>query len=73
MPGRRGWLPGAAGILILGLFAGRYAAEILADRWWAAQFSPEAAALVTRWHLAQLALGAFVAQQRGLDLLGEGE
>ena len=59
MPGRRGWLPGAAGILILGLFAGRYAAEILADRWWAAQFSPEAAAMVTRWHLAQLALGAF--------------
>ena len=38
------------------LFAGRWTASFLADRWWADQFSPDAAALTTRIHLLRLAL-----------------
>jgi uncharacterized protein len=45
-------LLGIAGLL----FAGRWTAAFLADRWWAGYFSPEAAALTTRIHLLQLAL-----------------
>jgi hypothetical protein len=49
---------GAVGIVILCLFAGRFAAELLADRWWAAQFSPGAISALSRWHFWQLGLGA---------------
>lgn len=38
------------------LFAGRWTASFLADRWWAGHFSPAAAALITRIHLLRLAL-----------------
>jgi hypothetical protein len=38
------------------LFAGRWTAAFLADRWWAGHFSPNAAALTSRIHLLQLAL-----------------
>jgi hypothetical protein len=58
MTRRRAWVLGAAGIAILCLFAGRFLAELLADRWWAAQFSEAASHAVTRWHLWQLGLGA---------------
>jgi hypothetical protein len=58
MTRRRAWVLGAAGIAILCLFAGRFLAELLADRWWAAQFSDAASRAVTRWHLWQLGLGA---------------
>lgn len=58
MTRRRAWVLGAAGIAILCLFAGRFLAELLADRWWAAQFSDGASRAVTRWHLWQLGLGA---------------
>lgn len=58
MTRRRAWVLGAAGIAILCLFAGRFLAELLADRWWAAQFSDAATRAVTRWHLWQLGLGA---------------
>ena len=57
MTRRRAWVLGAAGIAILCLFAGRFLAELVADRWWAAQFSDGAARAVTRWHLWQLGLG----------------
>lgn len=55
---RRAWVLGAAGIFILCLFAGRFTAELLGDRWWAAQFSPGASSAVTRWQLWRLGLGA---------------
>jgi hypothetical protein len=58
MTRRRAWVLGAAGIAILCLFAGRFVAELLADRWWAAQFSDGASRAVTRWHLWHLGLGA---------------
>ena len=58
MTRRRAWVLGAAGIAILCLFAGRFLAELLADRWWAAQFSDGASRAITRWHLWQLGLGA---------------
>lgn len=57
MTRRRAWVLGAAGIAILCLFAGRFLAELLADRWWAAQFSDGASRAVTRWHLWKLGLG----------------
>jgi hypothetical protein len=57
MTRRRAWLLGGTGMLILLLFAGRATAELVAARWWAAQFSPGAARAVFRWHLWQLGLG----------------
>jgi hypothetical protein len=33
------------------LFAGRWAAELLADRWWAGEISPAAVSFLTGWHL----------------------
>jgi hypothetical protein len=46
------------------LFAGRWTATLLADRWWAAELSPAAASFVTQWHLLRLTLdlcGALIA------------
>ncbi len=38
------------------LFVGRWTAVLLADRWWAAELSPEAAAYLTDWHVLRLTL-----------------
>jgi Uncharacterised protein family (UPF0182) len=38
------------------LFAGRWAAGLLTDRWWAAQISPAAVGFVTDWHTLRLTL-----------------
>ncbi|HET6838026.1 MAG TPA: UPF0182 family protein, partial [Gemmatimonadales bacterium] len=52
--GRR--LTGILATVVLLLFAGRWTAVLLADRWWAAEFSPEAAAYLTDWHILRLTL-----------------
>jgi hypothetical protein len=44
-----------AGIVAL-LFIGRWAAGLLADRWWAAQISPAAVDFLTDWHILRLTL-----------------
>ena len=44
-----------AGVVAL-LFAGRWAAGLLTDRWWAAQISPAAVTFVTDWHVLRLTL-----------------
>ena len=44
-----------AGVVLL-LFAGRWTAVALGDRWWAAQVSPAAAEFLTDWHLLRLTL-----------------
>lgn len=53
---RRGRLAAVVLIIALVLFAGRWTATFLTDRWWAAEFSPAAVALATRIHLLQLSL-----------------
>ncbi len=40
------------------LFVGRWAAELLADRWWAAEISPAAVSFLTGWHLLRGTLEA---------------
>jgi uncharacterized protein len=42
--------------LVILLFAGRWTATLLADRWWAAELSPAAAAFLSDWHLLRLTL-----------------
>ncbi|HXG45105.1 MAG TPA: UPF0182 family protein [Gemmatimonadales bacterium] len=45
--------------LVVGLlFLGRWTAGLLADRWWASQVSPAAAAFVTDWTLVRVSLEA---------------
>jgi hypothetical protein len=44
-----------AGVVLL-LFAGRWSAAVLADRWWAAALSPSAVAFLTDWHVLRLTL-----------------
>ncbi len=44
-----------AGVVAL-LFVGRWAAGLLADRWWAAQISPAAVDFLTDWHVLRLTL-----------------
>ncbi|MEP7227903.1 MAG: UPF0182 family protein [Gemmatimonadales bacterium] len=44
-----------AGLVAL-LFAGRWTAVLLADRWWAAELSPAAADFLTDWHVLRLTL-----------------
>ena len=44
-----------AGLVAL-LFAGRWTAVLLADRWWAAELSPGAAEFLTDWHILRLTL-----------------
>jgi uncharacterized membrane protein (UPF0182 family) len=44
-------------VLVVGLlFAGRWTAGVLADRWWAERISPSAGWFVAKWHLMELAL-----------------
>ncbi len=52
--GRR--LTGVLAAVVLLLFAGRWTAVLLADRWWASEFSPQAAAYITDWHILRLTL-----------------
>ena len=54
---RRGrvWGGGLAAV-ILTLFAGRWVAMFLSDRWWAAVADPAAVPFLTRWHLLGLLL-----------------
>jgi uncharacterized membrane protein (UPF0182 family) len=42
--------------LVALLFAGRWAAALLADRWWASQISPAAVDFLTDWHILRLTL-----------------
>jgi uncharacterized membrane protein (UPF0182 family) len=42
--------------LVLLLFAGRWSAGLMADRWWAATLSPAAATFVTDWAVLRLVL-----------------
>lgn len=60
--GRR--LAAVIAALVVLLFAGRWSATLLSDRWWAAELSPAAADFLTDWHLLRLTLdlcGALVA------------
>src|ERR687893_2368498 len=52
--GRR--LAGVLAAVVLLLFAGRWTAVLLADRWWAMEFSPQAATYLTDWHILRLTL-----------------
>lgn len=52
--GRR--LTGVLAAVVSLLFMGRWTAVLLADRWWAAELSPEAAAYLTDWHILRLTL-----------------
>src|SRR5687768_9338469 len=52
--GRR--LTSVLAVVVLLLFAGRWTAVLLADRWWAAELSPAAAAYLTDWHILRLTL-----------------
>jgi uncharacterized protein UPF0182 len=52
--GRR--LTAAIAVLFALLFVGRWTATLLADRWWAAQFSPAAVKFLTDWHLLRFTL-----------------
>jgi hypothetical protein len=52
--GRR--LSAVLAALVILLFAGRWTATLLADRWWAAELSPAAASFLSDWHLLRLTL-----------------
>jgi uncharacterized membrane protein (UPF0182 family) len=52
--GRR--LTAVIGAVVALLFAGRWTATLLADRWWAAELSPAAASFITDWHLLRFTL-----------------
>ena len=52
---RRRLLLALAGVVFL-LFAGRWLAAVMADRWWAARLSPSASAFLTDWHVLRLTL-----------------
>jgi Uncharacterised protein family (UPF0182) len=52
--GRR--LAAVVGAVVVLLFAGRWTATLLADRWWAAELSPAAASFLTDWHVLRFTL-----------------
>jgi Uncharacterised protein family (UPF0182) len=52
--GRR--IAAIVGVVVALLFAGRWTATVLADRWWAAGLSPAAASFITDWHLLRFTL-----------------
>ncbi len=53
---RRGRLAVGIGVLVALLFAGRWTATLLADRWWTAELSPAAVSFITEWHLLRFTL-----------------
>jgi hypothetical protein len=53
---RRGRLAVGIGVLVALLFAGRWTATLLADRWWTAELSPAAVSFITDWHLLRFTL-----------------
>jgi hypothetical protein len=53
---RRRRLAAALGALVALLFLGRWTATLLADHWWAAQFSPTAASFIIDWHILRFTL-----------------
>lgn len=55
---RRTGLLAALALVVLLLFLGRWTAVVLADRWWAAQFSPAAAEFLTGWHILLFTIDA---------------
>ena len=55
---RRALVTGLLLAIVL-LFAGRWTATFLADRWWGATFSPAARDFLSGWHLFRLAIDAF--------------
>ena len=58
MPSRRRALVSGLAVAVLLLFAGRWTAAFLADRWWGATFSPAARDFLSGWHLFRLAIDA---------------
>lgn len=57
MTGRRGrTVVAALAAIVAFLFVGRWAAMVLADRWWAEAVAPRNAAFLTSWHLLELLL-----------------
>lgn len=46
----------ALAVVVALLFTGRWAAGLLADRWWAAEISPAAVRFLTDWHVLRLTL-----------------
>jgi uncharacterized membrane protein (UPF0182 family) len=46
----------ALAALVAVLFAGRWTATLLADRWWGAELSPVASSFITDWHLLRFTL-----------------
>jgi len=52
------WLLGSIAALVVLLFAGHAAADLLADRWWAGAIGPREAAFLSVVHLLRLALAA---------------
>lgn len=58
MSPRGRWLLGSVAALVVLLFAGHAAADLLADRWWAGAFGPTEAAFLSGVHLLRLTLGA---------------
>lgn len=56
MSRRAGRLALLLGAVVVLLFAGRWGATLLADRWWARELSPAAAAFLTDWHVLRLTL-----------------
>jgi uncharacterized protein len=53
---RRRRLAALLAALVALLFLGRWTATLLADRWWAAQFSPAAASFILDWHILRFTL-----------------
>jgi hypothetical protein len=52
------WLLGSVAALVVLLFAGQAAADLMADRWWAGAFGPPEASFLSGIHLLSLTLGA---------------
>jgi len=53
---RRRRLAAILGAVVALLFLGRWTATLLADRWWAAELSPAAAAFILDWHILRFTL-----------------
>lgn len=56
LPARTRWIIGVVAGFVLLLFAGRWGAGVLVDRWWAAEVAPDAAGFLARWQLLRATL-----------------